>query len=102
MQFTFWYKNQTSGCTGYHFKPDAPTPSGGAYTKCIAYSNEITQTDERKMTQITCNHFLTNDGKQQINISYHQMKLILDKINIGGNYITKNMFDVTQKVIYIL
>ncbi len=30
-----WCKNQTSGCTGYHFKPDAPTPSGGA--------NKITQ-----------------------------------------------------------
>eukprot|EP01084_Bolivina_argentea_P083106 150485_1 len=64
---------------------------------------DSTSFDSRmEMAQIICNHFISDDGKQQINVSYHQRKLILDKINKSGKYITKNMFDITQKAIYIL
>eukprot|EP00483_Globobulimina_turgida_P009404 UN09423 len=56
-----------------------------------------------EMANIICNHFISVDGKQQINVSYHQRKLILDKIKIAGDEnISKNMFDITQKAIYIL
>eukprot|EP00483_Globobulimina_turgida_P006221 UN06231 len=55
------------------------------------------------MANIICNPFISVDGKQQINVSYPQRKLILDKIKIAGDEnISKNMFDITQKAIYIL
>merc|ERR1712130_431579 len=64
-----------------------------------AYNN-LSHSNRMEMAQIICNNFISDDGKQQINVSYQQRKLILDRIK--ANNIDQNIFDVTQKAIYTL
>eukprot|EP01084_Bolivina_argentea_P047651 87828_1 len=56
--------------------------------------------NQMEMAQIICDHFISDQGSQQINVSYQQRKAILDRI--AKKDIDKFIFDSTQKAIYTL
>merc|ERR1712228_893444 len=62
--------------------------------------NNLDDEHRMEMATIICSNFIDDEGKQQINVSYSQRKGILERIKDGD--IDFEMFDVTQKAIYIL